>query len=164
METDPFLLCWCKKIAGRPSGPALPGAIWEWVQRIHPFSFSCYIFGAINFSKYSNSRRAMSLQPHIQRLQRAHESPGDLVKMQISIQFLEQEWGVGWGFKCLPFSQDGTYAAGPWTPFFGCILRSFEMQRSLSKVTCLFTHREETRTQISWVPDPSIPSPTIYFP
>ena len=44
------------------------------------FSFSCYICGPINFSKYSNSRRAMSLQPHIQRLQHAHESPGDLVK------------------------------------------------------------------------------------
>lgn len=100
METDPFLLCWCKKIAGRPSGPALPGAIWEWVQRIHPFSFSCYIFGAINFSKYSNSRRAMSLQPHIQRLQRAHESPGDLVKMQILTQWF---WGGAprWPPNCL---------------------------------------------------------------
>ena len=28
METDPFLLCWWKKIAGRPSGLAQL-AIWE---------------------------------------------------------------------------------------------------------------------------------------
>ena len=102
METDPFLLCWCKKIAGRPSGPALPGAIWEWVQRIHPFSFSCYIFGAINFSEYSNSRRAMSLQPHIQRLQRAHESPGDLVKTADSDS---GALGWAWDSACLSSSQ-----------------------------------------------------------
>lgn len=70
----------------------------------------------------------------------------------------------GWGFKCLPFSQDGAEASSTWTRFFRCILWSLEMQRNLSKVNCLFTHREETRIQISWVPDPSTISPTIYFP
>lgn len=87
-----------------------------------------------------------------------------LLRCRLRFSSLRKSEGWGWGFKCLPFSQDGADAASPWISFFRCILWSFKMQRNLSKVTCLFTHREETRTQISWVPDPSITSSTIYFP